>query len=232
MSGLSHDLAEQCGQSDVRDIVKGLFEELQQMSRENAELSNAIAASSQEMAEVKESLLVKNRELWTDGLTGIPNRSALDAKLADAIVQAEDAFFCVIMADVDHFKSINDKLGHLQGDKVLSIIARILRHDLKEEDFVARYGGEEFAILVFDTDLSGAVAVAERLRATLASRRLCNRNTGEFFDTVTMSFGVTGYRAGDTGEGMVSRADKALYEAKRSGRNCVRCAEGDESADQ
>ncbi len=232
LTGMRHDLVERCGQSDARDIVKGLFQELQQMSRENAELSGAIAASSQEIADVKEALLIKNKELWTDGLTGIPNRSALDAKLANAIVQAEGAFFCVIMADVDHFKSINDKLGHLQGDKVLSIIARILRHDLKEEDFVARYGGEEFAILVFDTDVSGALAVAERLRATLSSRRLCNRRTGAFFDPVTMSFGVSGYRAGDTAQAMLCRADKALYEAKGAGRNCVRCAEGNVSPAQ
>ncbi len=202
--------------------VQGLFDQLQQMSRDNVQLSERIAATSHEVAEIKENLRRSREEAWTDGLTGIPNRAAFDNRIVQAIADAENGTsFCLIMADVDHFKKVNDTLGHVMGDKVLGIVAKILRHQLKEDDFVGRYGGEEFAVLIFGNDLAGALEVAERLRASLASRRLCNRRTGTYFDPVTMSFGATEHRNGDQVADVIRRADAALYDAKRAGRNCV-----------
>ena len=223
LHALHTDLADDTADAVSDSSVQSLFDQLQQMSRENAQLSQKIAATSHEVAEIKESLRHTREEVWTDGLTGIPNRSAFDNRIDQAIADAENGRgLCLIMADIDHFKRVNDTLGHVMGDKVLGIVAKILRHQLKEEDFVGRYGGEEFAVIVFDNDLSGALEVAERLRASLASRRLCNRRTGTYFDPVTMSFGVTAYRNGDRGADVIQRADAALYDAKRSGRNCVR----------
>ena len=223
LDALHIDLADGSGAVSPGNPVQGLFDQLQQMSRENTLLSKRIAATSHEVAEIKESLRRSREEAWTDGLTGVPNRSAFDCQMDEAITNGQGGKpFCFIMADVDHFKAVNDTLGHVMGDKVLGIVAKILRHQLKEEDFVARYGGEEFAVLVFDKDLAGAVAVAERLRVTLANRRLCNRRTGTYFDPVTMSFGVTAYRKGDEAANVIRRADAALYDAKRAGRNCVR----------
>ena len=224
-----HDLQASFDSDDAHDSpsnpVQGLFDQLQQISRENAQLSQRIAATSQEVAEIKQCLRRSREEAWTDGLTGVPNRSAFDYQMDEAIADGQNGrAFSLIMADIDHFKAVNDMLGHVMGDKVLGIVAKILRHQLKDKDFVARYGGEEFAILVFDEDLADALAVAERLRATLAGRRLCNRSTGTYFDAVTMSFGATAYRKGDRAADVIRRADAALYDAKHAGRNCVCCA--------
>lgn len=222
LHALQSDFAKDSARVSPGNPVQGLFDQLQQMSNENAHLSLKIAATSHEVTEIKESLRRSREEVWTDGLTGIPNRSAFDYQMDEAIANGQEGKpFCFIMADVDHFKAVNDTLGHVMGDKVLGIIAKILRHQLKEEDFVARYGGEEFAVLVFEKDLAGAMAVAERLRVSLASRRLCNRRTGTYFDPVTMSFGVTAYRKGDQAADVIRRADAALYNAKRAGRNGV-----------
>ena len=147
-----------------------------------------------------------------DGLTGLPNRRALDERLAAAERRAEPA--AVVLADVDHFKRLNDALGHPAGDRALAAVAKALRAAARDADLVARYGGEEFCVLLPGVDAATAAAVAERLRAAVAG---CDFPQWP----LTASFGVAGWRPGTTAAELLAEADRALYRAKASGRDRV-----------
>jgi diguanylate cyclase (GGDEF)-like protein len=123
----------------------------------------------------------------------------------------------LLMIDVDHFKEINDALGHLAGDAVLSHLAHALRDDLRAEDLLCRYGGEEFAVLCRGSGIDQAAALAERLRARVERARFPIARS----EPVTISVGVAEHRAGAGAEALIAAADARLYEAKRSGRNRV-----------
>jgi diguanylate cyclase (GGDEF)-like protein len=140
----------------------------------------------------------------TDPLTGLPNRRAWDARLADAL--REGARFTVAMLDLDHFKQYNDTHGHLAGDRLLKETAAMWREHVRAGDLLARLGGEEFGLLLFDCDLERAREVIERLR-------------GDVYHDRTCSAGFAVHRAGELSERVMARADAALYEAKESGRD-------------
>ena len=123
--------------------------------------------------------------------------------------------------DVDHFKRVNDTYGHLTGDDLLRIIAKSLKDFVKGKDVVCRYGGEEFVILLPDTPLMGAVSVAEKIRKHFAQMSWKQKSTGVSMGRITLSAGVALYRSGETMEDFVQRADVALYNSKKSGRNRV-----------
>jgi diguanylate cyclase (GGDEF)-like protein len=155
-----------------------------------------------------------------DALTGIPNRRATQEHLAPLLVdrRQHDAPFAVAIMDVDHFKAINDRLGHPVGDMVLQAIALRLSAGAPQGDLVGRWGGEEFLVLLSRVDLAGAELAVGRLCARIGDRPIEVRHgTVE----VTTSAGVAVAVAGDTAESLVSRADAALYVAKQTGRNRV-----------
>jgi len=124
----------------------------------------------------------------------------------------------IIVCDVDHFKKINDTYGHIAGDKVLQLLSATLRKHLRQNDFIARYGGEEFVVLLPSTDCNEAAEVAELLRSKVEA---CPFNFRGQRVTITMSFGVSEFRALEAPETVFERTDKALYKAKESGRNRV-----------
>ena len=153
----------------------------------------------------------------TDELTGLPNRRALDEAIAIAFARAErnGRPFAIVMADVDRFKAMNDTFGHAAGDSILASFAGRLRDALRVPDRAYRYGGEEFCLVLPDTDAAGAHALAEcaRVRVELpASARM---------HALTASFGVAAWQSGDAIDSLFGRADRALYRAKKSGRNRV-----------
>jgi diguanylate cyclase (GGDEF)-like protein len=153
----------------------------------------------------------------TDKLSGLFNRLKLDEILDAEIRRAQRAglAFSVIMLDIDHFKRINDNHGHQVGDQVLVAAASLLLNNTRQTDFLGRWGGEEFLVICPHTDLSGARKLAENLRAVFASQDF------PVVGQLTASFGVSSWAAGDHAEQLVARADAALYEAKRQGRNRV-----------
>ena len=158
-----------------------------------------------------------------DPLTGIFNRRALFEAFDDlySICSSKETDFGCIMADIDHFKSFNDRFGHSVGDQVIQVVATILSTTIRPTDIIGRYGGEEFCILLPGQGPEGVAKAAERLRLAIAARASeAVRTTGE--NRITMSFGVSCFSMGATGPlELVDQADKALYAAKQAGRNQV-----------
>ena len=154
-----------------------------------------------------------------DALTGLGNRHALDERLqADwGHVARRGASLAILVADLDQFKVVNDRLGHPGGDRLLLATARVLRDSVRGGDFVARYGGDEFVVVATDCGLDGAVAVAERFRRSMAAAQPPDASAA-----MTVSVGVAAVEPGDEeAEAILRRADVALYQAKAAGRNSV-----------
>ncbi len=161
----------------------------------------------------------------TDALTGLHNRGWLDDAFDREIKRSErdQLPLSLIMLDVDNFKQYNDDYGHQAGDKVLVTVAKSIHKTLRPNDLVARYGGEEFAVLLPETPLEKARAIAERLR-----KHVSNANPGRLnkkqLPKITISSGITGREPGCTLDSMIAAADIAMYQAKRKGRNRVEVA--------
>ena len=160
-----------------------------------------------------------------DALTNLNNRRQFETRLGQeiAIAKRQNHPLCAMMIDIDFFKRVNDTYGHAAGDEVLRTVAGIIKDALRESDIPARYGGEEFAVLLPYTKLEEAQLVGERLRKAVEDSLITINQDSEEKQTikVTISMGLAEYNNVETGEVLFERADKALYEAKTSGRNRV-----------
>jgi diguanylate cyclase (GGDEF)-like protein len=160
----------------------------------------------------------------TDKLTGLANRQVFDSAMAHLLKsrRRNTRQFALLLCDIDHFKRINDTLGHLRGDDVIRAIATTTRRVLRDTDVVCRWGGEELIVLAHNCELEDACELAESLRSAVADQVLFTPDDGT---RATISIGVTARRSDDTVDSLPARADAALYRAKREGRNCVRMAD-------
>jgi two-component system cell cycle response regulator len=159
----------------------------------------------------------------TDALTGLWNRRHLADQLpgAGSLAQRHGVPLSAVMVDIDHFKRINDADGHSAGDRVLQEVAARLRTSVRAEDLLARWGGEEFLVVLPLAGAKGAASLAERIRETIAGQPIAD---GHRTVEITVSVGFATLLEGEGMEAMVARADAALYEAKRAGRNRVMAA--------
>lgn len=157
-----------------------------------------------------------------DGLTGLFNRRYFDIHLKQMIEKTnkESIKLYLLMCDIDNFKHVNDTYGHQAGDKVLTIVSRILNNTLRVTDLIARFGGEEFTILLTDIDISQAIETAERVRVKIEYMDFHIEDQMEPLKK-TISIGVTEYKKEESIESFIERADKAMYEAKTTGKNKV-----------
>ena len=175
----------------------------------------------QALAEARATLEAQNAKLeqlaTTDALTGVWNRRKFNELVAAEVARAQryQQPLSLALADVDHFKRVNDTYGHDVGDAVLRELADVLREQVREVDSVARWGGEEFVVLCPGVRTAGCREFAERLRAVVAGRVF------PAVGRVTVSLGVTAHARGDTPDALFTRADAALYAAKESGRDRV-----------
>ncbi len=213
--------------ADLRQAIEAILSETRKMQTRSTELERRFADTTDEIVELRRNLDEMRLAATTDALTGIANRKHFDIRLRE---YADDCArngepLSLLMGDVDHFKAFNDDHGHQTGDMVLRLVARTLAECVRGRDFVARYGGEEFVVLLPKTGLEGAFAVAENIRNTIASRRIARKSTGEQLGMVTLSFGLAQYKAGETLDTFIGRADEGLYLAKKRGRNRVDSAE-------
>jgi diguanylate cyclase (GGDEF)-like protein len=160
-----------------------------------------------------------------DALTGFYNRRQLEERIKQEVSSAkrQKRHLCAIMTDIDFFKSVNDTYGHATGDLVLKTVSRVIKHQLRDYDIAGRYGGEEFVILLPYTKLEEAQMVAERLRKAVEAKNIdiSKIHTDKTDIKVTISLGVAEYKVGDYEKTLIRNADKALYEAKETGRNKV-----------
>jgi len=173
--------------------------------------------AAREQAEVRADDM--SRLAITDALTRIMNRRGITVSLLDSMAQAEryDTPLTVAMADIDHFKDVNDRFGHETGDQVLTGVAGIMADALRMPDKVGRYGGEEFLLLFPHTTLPQAKKIAERIRGNVKQAKLLKEKK----EMVTVSLGLTQFHKGEDLEQLISRVDRALYDAKEGGRNKV-----------
>ncbi len=183
------------------------------------------ASIERDVTNEKNLLIELDRLSNQDPLTGLYNRRALNRAAEQELSRyhRSNIPFSFIMLDLDHFKAINDMYGHSAGDKVLQEVSDLIIHEKREYDFAARIGGEEMCIMLPDAPLEQAKNYAERLRIKISE---LNIHLGEEDITITASMGVTETETEDESiKQILKRADKALYDAKAAGRNCIRIAE-------
>jgi diguanylate cyclase len=209
----------------LRTVIEHLAQGANEMEASNKKLAARLAVSRWEIEQMQHNLEAVRAESLTDPLTTLANRKYFDSALArsitDAVVKNEP--FSLLMADIDHFKTFNDRFGHLTGDQVLRLVALSVKQNVKSGDVAARYGGEEFVIALPNTPLDGAILIAEHIRRAVMTKELMKRSSGERLGRVTISIGVAALQPSDSAPLLIERADRCLYAAKRNGRNKVVC---------
>ena len=195
----------------------------------NSDINNLEQLAKQSSATINRanvySEILKHATL--DALTGFYNRRHLEERMKQETAKAkrQKTPLCAIMTDIDFFKKVNDIYGHAAGDLVLKLVSKTIRSQLREYDIAGRYGGEEFALLLPFTRTEEAIMVAERLRHavenTIIDLTKVNPESPQKTINVTISIGIYEFKTTDNTEDLLKKADKALYEAKDTGRNKV-----------
>jgi diguanylate cyclase len=208
---------------DPAPLVENLLNELAKAVNRAAKLEARFAESTRELDAIRDSLSKSEERAKTDALTGLPNRRALEEFFRKAQIAAMEKGepLSVLLIDIDHFKKFNDSFGHGVGDQVLRLMASVLRERLRESDLPARYGGEELIAVLPGADLATCAAVAERIRRLISECRITRRSTQELLPSITVSIGVGQFQFGESMADLIDRCDRALYLAKRNGRNRV-----------
>tara|TARA_R110001592_G_scaffold295763_1_gene566075 strand:+ start:11017 stop:12081 length:1065 start_codon:yes stop_codon:yes gene_type:complete len=208
---------------DIKELVHNLLSETKKREEATQSMQNSLECMALEMKKLRAEVAKINSEATTDSLTKVNNRRAFDLEIEGfiAISKADTKSLCLVMINIDHFKSFNDKFGHSIGDKVLRFTASLIKNNVKGSDSVSRYGGEQFALLLPETSFEDALIVAENIREKLAKQTLSDSAEKIELGTITASFGVSAYQYGESSEQVIRKADIALCDAKKSGRNKV-----------
>lgn len=216
------------GNLDVHLLVKRK-DEVGLLTNMFNQMTNSLRTQHAEIMAANQAMQQQNQLLQklsiTDGLTGLYNRTKLNTILAEQLARfrRHHRSFCLLMIDVDYFKNINDKLGHIIGDKILITVASVLLKSIRTIDYAARYGGDEFMIVLTETNAQEAIKTAERIRTKVNAVCLAFK---EHPIHITLSIGITqSCRADTTSNDLIARADAALYKAKELGRDRVYCVD-------
>ena len=217
------ELHESLKTEQVRIIISYLMIENDKMHARTSNLQASLETSQKQIEKLKSNLATAEAQGLSDPLTGLKNRRGFDVVLASHLAGARNGGLplSLIIADIDHFKAINDRYGHPAGDDVLKWFARVLSSNVKGRDTVARYGGEEFAIVLPATAIDNAFKVASQIKAQLEAQFWQKPGAPNTMLRVTASFGVAQLEPAEGTSALVARADAKLYEAKQAGRNRV-----------
>ena len=221
------------------DEIGVLIDTFNQMSSRLRDNQREIEEKRLEIEDANARLVAQNRELHrvneifqqlsiTDDLTKLHNHRFFQEHLPREIKRAERTGepLSLVLIDIDDFKALNDRFGHAVGDAVLRKVASVMNQSVREMDLLARYGGEEFVLLASQTDLAGAVAIAEKIRVAVSRARFSVVDLeGPQNISITASFGVAQYQGDE--RSFFNEADGALYRAKSAGKDCVSVAEED-----
>lgn len=239
VSGMGQVVHQATDLEAVKVNVAGLVSQVQQnlsafqqsQQQREADLQMQVHMLSQRLIEVedeakqaRQNLQQEREQLLTDSLTELPNRAAYDRRIEEELERWNRYHRPAVLAvtDIDFFKRVNDTHGHLAGDKVLKVVAAIIRKRLRNTDFIARYGGEEFAIIMAETELEDALKVMDHVRKSVAETQFKFQEV-EF--TVSISCGLAAFGEDETAEHLFQQADDALYKAKDGGRNQCQLAQ-------
>jgi diguanylate cyclase len=207
----------------IKEIVLALIEDNRDMRDRLDNVRNQLEESRLQVVHLQTNLEKAEEAGLRDVVTAIGNRRFFDASFVEEVERARRLGdnVCLALADIDRFKNVNDRFGHLVGDRLLRLFANILLQNVRGQDKVARFGGEEFALIFPGARLGEAVTAVERIRVVLESKQWTIEPSGERVSKVTASFGVAKLRADESANDLLRRADERLYEAKVQGRNRV-----------
>lgn len=223
IESFSRSIAASDDRAELMANVGEMLERARSMSEAFNSIRANVSAGQQDIDRLTDELDRMRLEAQTDPLTSLLNRRGFDTALKAMMERAvqDQSELSLLMVDIDHFKRVNDSYGHLFGDQVIRGVAQAIKSLVKGRDIGARFGGEEFTVLLPNTGLEGAKVVAGNIRALVERSKIRRNNSNEAIGNLTVSVGVATWQSGETGESLVDRADRALYEAKRGGRNRV-----------
>ncbi len=223
LDGASRRLSQQPAAGPINEIVLALIDDNRDMRDKLGNVRNQLEESRLRVAQLQTNLERAEEAGMRDMVTRIGNRRFFETAFAQEVEKARRTGddFCVALADLDRFKLVNDRFGHLVGDRILRLFADILVQNVRGQDKVARFGGEEFALLFPGTRIVDALNAVERIRCVLESKQWALEASGERVGKVTASFGIAKFRPDETADDLLARADERLYEAKTEGRNRV-----------
>lgn len=201
----------------LRSITTFLLNAIGQSQVQHKSLSADLYKASEEVSQLKKKLEESRQEAIIDTLTGLLNRRGCDQRLQALSL---NNIHSSIVIDIDHFKKVNDSFGHSIGDKVIQLVAKIIKEQVSADDIPVRYGGEEFVVVLSNKSQEIAFKVAENIRTAISTLKLVQRQSNMQLPPITVSIGVAELEKNMTWTTLFNSADKALYKAKNSGRNC------------
>lgn len=219
-------VSETATEGDFEPIQEILIDKITEVMAANRKLEDDLVISRYKLDEQAQVLDSTRQEARTDQLSGLGNRKSFDEAIQFAVsnYKSKEIPFALVLADVDHFKRINDTHGHKAGDKVVSRIGETLKQLCRANDHIARFGGDEFAIILMKVDREAALNAAARIRSSVESTNFSvGANDGRV--SVTFSMGMSFPCKNDTAETILERADRAMYESKNRGRNQLQVCE-------
>ncbi len=202
-------------------VLSQILQDTRSMVKNNKLIQERMQDTNHEITKLKTELALVKEAADQDALTGLKNRGAFDQKMKHLLTTRAPKDCTLVIIDIDHFKRINDSFGHLVGDRVIRYISSLLTQLIGNKHFISRYGGEEFTVILEGVPLQEVKSLTNKVRIAMANSKLQRKGSQDTLGQVTLSAGVASLSSDDDMESFIARADKALYQAKKTGRNKV-----------